>query len=386
LTIHGRYEIPALMKTAHRIYFQNSKNMAVIPASSIDLVVTSPPYPMIKMWDDMFSDKNRNIAKALDKNDGLQAFELMHRELDPVWKEIYRILVDGGIACINIGDATRTIGGDFKLYPNHSRILAAITAAGLSTLPAILWRKPTNSPNKFMGSGMLPAGAYVTLEHEYILILRKGPKREFKNESVKQHRRESAFFWEERNAWFSDIWLDLIGAAQRQAATNTRLRTAAFPFELPYRLINMFSTKDGRVVDPFLGTGTTMAAAMATGRNCIGFEIDPGFQDQILSIAETIVESANHHINQRVHNHIDFIDRRSDENYQFKHVNKHYELAVMTRQEVDLFFNPLKSAERIDEHAMEVTYTATPDNNFSGNRKKLIPPRTKKTSTQVNLF
>ena len=374
------------MKTAHKIYFDNSKDMGAIPAGTAHLVVTSPPYPMIKMWDDMFSDKNRNIAKALDKNDGLQAFELMHRELDPVWKEIYRILVDGGIACINIGDATRTIGGDFRLYPNHSRILAAITAAGFGTLPAILWRKPTNAPNKFMGSGMLPAGAYVTLEHEYILILRKGPKREFKNESVKQQRRESAFFWEERNAWFSDIWLDLIGATQGQAAANTRLRTAAFPFELPYRLINMFSTKNDRVVDPFLGTGTTMAAAMATGRNCIGFEMDPGFQDQILSIAETIVESANHRINQRIHNHIEFIDRRSDEKYKFKHVNKHYEFAVMTRQEIDLFFNPLKSAERIDEHTMEVTYTVTPDNNFSGDRKKLIPPRTKKTSTQLNLF
>jgi len=164
------------------------------------------------------------------------------------------------------------------------------------------------------------------------------------------------------------------------------LRTAAFPFELPYRLINMFSTKDDRVVDPFLGTGTTMAAAMATGRNCIGFEIDPGFQNQILSIAETIVESANHRINQRIHNHIEFIDRRSDEKYKFKHINKHYEFAVMTRQEVDLFFNPLKSAERIDEHTMEVTYTVTPDNNFKGDWKELIPPKTKKAGNQLSLF
>ena len=168
------------MKTAHKIYFDNSKDMGAIPAGTAHLVVTSPPYPMIKMWDDMFSDKNRNLATALDKDDGLQAFELMHRELDPVWNEIYRILIDGGIACINIGDATRTIGGDFKLYPNHSRILAAMTTAGFSTLPAILWRKPTNAPTKFMGSGMLPAGAYVTLEHEYVLLFRKGPKREFK--------------------------------------------------------------------------------------------------------------------------------------------------------------------------------------------------------------
>ena len=374
------------MKTTHKIYFKNSKNMGVIPSASVDLVVTSPPYPMIKMWDDMFSDKNRNIATGLDKGDGLQAFELMHRELDAVWNEIYRILIDGGIACINIGDATRTIGGDFKLYPNHSRILAAMTAAGFSTLPAILWRKPTNAPNKFMGSGMLPAGAYVTLEHEYILILRKGPKREFKTDQQKQMRRQSAFFWEERNAWFSDVWLDLIGAKQNRAARNTRLRSAAFPFELSYRLINMFSTKNDIVVDPFLGTGTTMAAAMATGRNCIGFEIDPGFQDQILSIADTIIETSNNRTNQRIRDHLDFIDRRSNEKYKFKHVNKHYDFAVMTRQEVELFCNPLDSVERIDEHTMEVTYTVAPQNDFKGDWKELTPPRTKKAGNQLKLF
>jgi len=351
------------MKTAHKTYFENSKTMEVIPSASVHLVVTSPPYPMIEMWDAVFSGQNRDISKALRKADGLLAFELMHRELDPVWKEAFRILVNGGIACINIGDATRTIGSDFKLYPNHSRILTAMTAAGFSALPAILWRKPTNAPNKFMGSGMLPAGAYVTLEHEYILIFRKGSKREFKKDLEKQMRRESAFFWEERNAWFSDVWLDLVGASQnRSTDKNTRLRSAAFPFELPYRLINMFSTKNDIVVDPFLGTGTTMASAMATGRNCIGFEIDSGFQDQILSIADTIIETSNNRINRRIINHIDFIDRRSKENYKFKHVNPHYKFAVMTSQEVDLFFNPLKNVEQIDEHTMEVTYTIAPAN------------------------
>ena len=360
--------------------------MGVIPSASVHLVVTSPPYPMIEMWDLVFADQNRDISKALRKADGLLAFELMHRELDSVWKEAFRILVNGGIACINIGDATRTIGSDFKLYPNHSRILTAMTAAGFSALPAILWRKPTNAPNKFMGSGMLPAGAYVTLEHEYILIFRKGSKREFKKDPEKQKRRESAFFWEERNAWFSDVWLDLVGASQNRTDKNTRLRSAAFPFELPYRLINMFSTKNDIVVDPFLGTGTTMASAMASGRNCIGFEIDPGFQDQILSIADTIIETSNNRTNQRIRDHLDFIDRRSNEKYKFKHVNKHYDFAVMTRQEVELFFNPLDSVERIDERTMEVTYTVTPENGFKGDWKELIPPRTKKAGNQRKLF
>lgn len=70
---------------------------------------------------------------------------------------------------------------NFQLYPNHARIINAFHALGVSNLPNILWRKQTNAPNKFMGSGMLPAGAYVTLEHEWILIFRKGGKRIFKS-------------------------------------------------------------------------------------------------------------------------------------------------------------------------------------------------------------
>ena len=358
------------MKTTHKIYFEDSKNMTAIPSASVHLVVTSPPYPMIEMWDEMFSNQNRDITSALHKGDGLPAFELMHQQLDPVWKESHRILIDGGIACINIGDATRTIGGEFKLYPNHARVLTAMVAAGFSALPAILWRKPTNAPTKFMGSGTLPAGAYVTLEHEYILIFRKGSKREFRTEQMKRLRRQSAFFWEERNVWFSDIWLDLVGTSQHRQTNGSRQRSAAFPFELPYRLINMFSAKDDIVVDPFLGTGTTMAAAMSAARNCIGFEIDPGFRDQILSIGDTVVEAANNRIDRRIAKHIDFIDQRLNQKYEFKHVNQHYNFPVMTRPEVDLFVNPLERVERIDDFTMEVAYTSTPDSNFRGDKKE----------------
>ncbi len=357
------------MKTAHNIYFDTSENMGIIPSESVHLVVTSPPYPMIEMWDEMFSNQNSDIAEALNQGLGFNAFELMHRLLDPVWNELYRILASGGIACINIGDATRTIDGKFQLYPNHSRILTKMIDAGFCPLPAILWRKATNAPNKFMGSGMLPAGAYVTLEHEYILVLRKGAKRAFKTDQQKQLRRQSAFFWEERNIWFSDVWLDLTGASQTRTHDRARLRSAAFPFELAYRLINMFSTKNDIVVDPFLGTGTTMAAAMASGRNSIGFELDPGFQDQIRSIAETIIDTANNRINRRIQDHIDFIDRRVKENYQFKYLNRHYDFSVMTRQEIDLYFNTLKNVERIDANAMEVTYATIPQNSTYGNNK-----------------
>ena len=153
--------------------------MADLADECIDLVVTSPPYPMIEMWDEIFTNQNSKIGEAIKKKDGPLACELMHRELDKVWQEVFRVLKNGGIACINIGDATRTIDGHFALYTNHSRIHTYMQKIGFSALPAILWRKQTNAPNKFMGSGMMPPGAYVTLEHEYVLILRKGNKKEF---------------------------------------------------------------------------------------------------------------------------------------------------------------------------------------------------------------
>jgi DNA modification methylase len=363
------------MKTTHKIYFESAKSMSVIPSSSVHLVVTSPAYPMIQMWDDMFADQDREVGAALRNEKPLQAFELMHRQLDPVWGEIYRILIDGGLACINIGDAVRTVDEDFRLYPNHARIMSAMGTAGFSALPLILWRKPTNAPNKFMGSGMLPASAYVTLEHEYILIFRKGSKRGFHTPEDKQLRRESAFFWEERNAWFSDIWLGLIGTVQKMKNAHTRLRSAAFPFELAYRLINMYSLKGDTVVDPFLGTGTTLFAAMASARNCMGFEIDAGFKADISSQKNTIVAAANGRLHRRIQDHLEFVKTRSEEKSPPAHRNKHYKFPVMSRQEGELFFNPLENVRQPDENSLEVRYADIPAADFPGDWNQLLPAR-----------
>jgi DNA modification methylase len=387
------------MITQHQIYFQDSKNMEALPSGSVDLVVTSPPYPMIKMWDSMFAGQNAEIGKALKKGDGFRSFEMMHRELDAVWQEVWRILKEGGIACINIGDAVRTIDSRFMLYPNHSRILNQFLELGFQALPAILWRKQTNAPNKFMGSGMLPPGAYVTLEHEYILILRKGPKREFKLDAEKQNRRESAFFWEERNAWFSDVWMDVKGTSQHLGDRAARLRSAAFPFEVPYRLINMFSVKGDAVVDPFFGIGTTMWAAMTAGRNCIGYEIEGGLRDEIDVIKHTILPFANEKIKNRIRNHLGYLDANINSKGGFKYKNAYYNFAVKTRQETELLLNPLMTIETIAKNSFEVTYSDKPhrlrvidkhkpDNSqgeSSGPRKE-TPSKKMRRSVQRNLW
>lgn len=362
-----------MMKTVHRIFFESAESMKALSAGSIDLVVTSPPYPMIQMWDDMFRRLDSNIDTAFLKNDGQAAFEKMHGFLDRVWKELWRVVVPGGIVCINIGDAVRTIGGNFSLYVNHSRIVSQMHRIGFQSLPAVLWRKPTNAPNKFMGSGMLPPGAYVTLEHEYILIFRKGEKREFSG-AEKQLRRESAFFWEERNIWFSDVWMNLIGARQDLRKKDARLRSAAFPFEVPFRLVNMFSVKGATVLDPFLGTGTTTRAAAASCRNSVGYEIESGFMDQIRAGLADIERFSNSLIETRLLNHEDFIRERSKEKGPPKHTNGPYGFPVITAQEKELFLSPLADAGWADDKIFEVSYGSEP--------KRFA----RKTFTEVPLF
>ncbi len=352
------------MTTNHRVLFQDARNLNDFPSESVDLVVTSPPYPMIEMWDEMFDRQNPAISKALKDPNGNQAYELMHGILDSVWDEVFRVLKNGRFACINIGDATRKLNGDFCLYPNHARILGYLLSLGFSVLPDLLWRKQTNAPNKFMGSGMLPAGAYVTLEHEYILIVRKGSKREFKTEHEKQNRRESAMFWEERNTWYSDIWFDVKGTGQDLSDDSSRLRSAAYPFELAYRLINMYSVKGDVVLDPFLGTGTTMAAAMTSGRNSIGVEIDKSFIQSIYSTANQILDYSNMYLFERLIRHFNFVENRLKTSGLLKYNNGPHGCPVVTSQEQFISLNSLNELQNLGEDTFEVGYSEKPETRY----------------------
>lgn len=343
------------MFTEHRIFYKDGRNLKELENNSIHLVVTSPPYPMIAMWDDVFIQMNPEIKKCLKNSEGIQAFDLMHLELAKTWTEINRVLIPGGFACINIGDATRTIDKDFRLYPNHISILSFFNDLGFDTLPSVIWRKPTNSPTKFLGSGTLPCGAYVTLEHEWILIFRKPHKRKFQNSNEIQNRRESSYFWEERNKWFSDIW-ELNGIRQSINQKKIRKRSGAFPLEIPFRLINMFSSKFDIVLDPFLGTDTTILASIICGRNSIGYEIDKGFKsfhfNEITS--DNFIKAANERIDKRVRDHFKFLH---DHKKKIKYENSYYKFPVITRPETNLKFEKIDKIVSIsNKNSYKVTY------------------------------
>mgnify|MGYP000260000322 CR=1 FL=1 len=333
----------------HTIYFEAAQNMSKLNDNSIDIVVTSPPYPMIEMWDDIMGAQNPEIKTAFAENKPRVAFELMHQEFDKVWSECWRVLKDGSFLCINIGDATRTMDGEFALYNNNTRIIQACEKLGFINLPNILWKKTTNAPNKFMGSGMLPCGAYVTLEHEWILIFRKGSKRAYKKASEKDARRDSSFFWEERNVWFSDIW-EIKGVKQTIDKSHSRERNASYPLELPYRLINMYSQKGDVVLDPFMGLGTTALAAILCERSSVGFEIDELLKPLLKDILSSVdVVKANSLIRERYIKHLQFVDDRIKQGKEVKYDNDRIQCKVMTKQETDLTFHYIDSVELSDE-------------------------------------
>lgn len=344
--------------TRQLILTGDSRDLRAIEPESIALVVTSPPYPMIAMWDDSFCAMNPEVRSALDTENGELAFGLMHRELDRVWREVWRVLVPGGIACVNVGDATRTLGGLFRLYSNHVRILHTLERRGLHSLPHILWRKQTNAPNKFMGSGMLPPGAYVTLEHEHILVLRKEGPRELTSPEQKARRRRSAFFWEERNVWFSDVW-DFKGARQSLGASSSRERSGAFPFELAYRLVAMFSIQGDTVLDPFAGTGTMILACAALGRNGVGVEIDPAMAEDSRRRLAGATPELNEWTHERLERHREFVRQRAASGKELKHANAHHGFPVVTGQEADLAIDSIRRISAGEEGDHRVEYSPT---------------------------
>ena len=286
----------------HRIIVGNSQRMPELADSSVHLMVTSPPYPMIKMWDDQFSEMDPKIAELWKELEAdcreetvTQIYDAMHENLAQVWLEAYRVLVEGGIACINVGDATRTVNGRFRLFPNHSRIIEHCERVGFITLPYILWKKPTTKPKykgkgAFLGSGFLPPNAYVTLDCEFILIFRKGKLRQFPRHDPCRY--ESSFTKKQRDEWFTQIWS--IPAA-RQTTSQLERRIGAFPEEIASRLIRMFSVKGDTVLDPFLGSGTTTKASIQNERNSVGYETD----DKLLPLIKhkTRTETSTHKLN-----------------------------------------------------------------------------------------
>lgn len=248
------------MSNRSKIIIGDSRTMMEVEAAAIDLVVTSPPYWHIKDY---------GVPGQLGYGQSLHEYL---KDLYHTWRECFRVIREGGRLCINIGDqfARAAVYGRYKVIPLHAEFINQCEHIGFDFLGAIIWQKKTTMNTTggavVMGSYPFPPNGIVEIDYEFILIFKKpGPSKKVSPE-IKAASRLTKEEWKE---YFAGHWH--FGGV-RQAGHE-----AMFPEELPRRLIKMFTFAGDTVLDPFLGSGTTVKVAIDLGRQGVGYEINESF-------------------------------------------------------------------------------------------------------------
>ncbi len=250
--------------TRHDIFRQDARQMELQP-NSVALVLTSPPYWTLKEYND-----------AEGQLGHMQDYESFLTQLDRIWQACFDALVPGGRLICVVGDvclSRRKNNGRHTVVPLHASIQEHCRVIGYDNLAPIIWHKIANIAYEVEGTGSSFLGkpyepnAVIKNDIEFILMQRKPGG--YRSPSVAT-RVLSVVPDAKHKEWFQQIWTGLTGA-------STRAHPAPYPLELADRLIRMFSFVGDTVLDPFLGTGTTSAAASGCGRNSIGFEVDPDY-------------------------------------------------------------------------------------------------------------
>ncbi len=242
------------MNTKHKLIFGNSMSMVEIPDESIHLIVTSPPY-----FNAPFGYKD------LFKN-----YEQYLGVIRKMAKEAYRVLQQGRIFALNIDDML--VNG--TKYPITADAIKIFQKVGFRYRDKIIWKKPDGYLRISKRSGVLlqnpyPMYFYPDNLFESIIIFQKG---KFNYRSISKEVREQSKIDKkefQNNNWHKTIW----EITNVLPGSKLEKGVAAFPDELPYRLIKLFSYVGETVLDPFLGSGTTMKVANQLNRNSIGIEI-----------------------------------------------------------------------------------------------------------------
>ncbi|MDI6786540.1 MAG: site-specific DNA-methyltransferase [bacterium] len=246
-------QLPCIL--VNKIILGSAEKMKELPNNSVHLMVTSPPY---------------NVSKEYDNDLSLKEYLKL---LETSFKETYRVLVNGGRACINVANLGR------KPYiPLSDYISKMMIDIGFNMRGEIIWNKASSaSPSTAWGSWMSAANPILRDIHEYILIFSKGDyRRESKN-------KKSTITKEQFMEWTKSIWIMNAESARRIG------HPAPFPEELPARLIQLYSFEDDIILDPFMGSGTTAIVALKYSRKYVGYDINQAY----INLAEKRIELFN---------------------------------------------------------------------------------------------
>jgi len=251
-------------ETTQKIFVKNSMKMNDLPDNSIHLMITSPPYFDTKMY------SREPISGDLgDIHDIDEWFDKMSN----VWKEVYRVLQPGRKAFINIMNLPiRLKNGSFRTLNLAGRTIDVCEKIGFIFKRDIIWHK-TNAVRAHFGTYPYPGGILINNMHEFIIEFNKPEKKGFKKYGhlTKEQKEQSKL---DKEFWLSvkksDVWV-----MKPQGSGDRRNHIAPFPYELPFRLIKAFSYVSEIILDPFVGSGTTLVTATDLKRNGIGYEINP---------------------------------------------------------------------------------------------------------------
>jgi modification methylase len=247
-----------MKKTVQRIYIGDSASvLKSIPDNFIQLMVTSPPY-----W----NVRDYGHPSQIGYNDTLDNYL---KRLEEVWWEVVRTLLPDGKLALNIGNIYYSETSEERRTTAN---LSMLTWQQLHSIPdlrfmgTIYWQKTTSRSGAVLfGSYPYPTNFMISNAVEPIYVFRKIGKREV-SRAIKERSKVTL---EEHRKFRDAIWNDINGVEDKHCA--------AFPVELPTRLIKMFSFVEDWILDPFAGSGTTLKAAKNLGRNSIGIEINSAF-------------------------------------------------------------------------------------------------------------
>jgi modification methylase len=259
-------------RTIHLVKQGDARDLHWIPDESIHLVVTSPPYGLLKEY----SNVPGQLGNGEDPT-SVDAYDAFLDALDCCWAECERILVPGGRICCVAGDIclSRRAAGRHHVLPLAADIQVRARRVGLDNLTPIRWLKVANvrleasRSSWYLGKPNLPNGI-VKNDVETIVMMRKPGYRK----PTADMELNSWIETEEYRELFAPVWKDIRGEPGRRYK-----HPAPYPEVLASRLIRMYSFVGDTVLDPFVGSGTTLISAMDADRNSIGVEVVPEYAE-----------------------------------------------------------------------------------------------------------